>query len=78
MLNGDLQPVYRVPRGSTLTTDMPQHMEKMLERTATDQQLVDIIVKAQGTEERLVVRWYYYYIYFIFFYIFFIFLYFFD
>ncbi|XP_064191845.1 PWWP domain-containing DNA repair factor 3A-like isoform X2 [Anguilla rostrata] len=48
LLQGILQPVYRVGKGTTM--EVPAHIA---ERTATEQALVDFIVKERGTEEQL-------------------------
>ncbi|KAJ8381226.1 hypothetical protein SKAU_G00020040 [Synaphobranchus kaupii] len=52
LLQGILQPVYRV--GKQTTIQLPAHIQATVERTATEQALVDLIVKERGAEE----RWY--------------------
>jgi len=55
LLQGTLQPVYRVPRQKTISEKVPAHIEAVNVRTAEERKLVDFIVKLQGSEEHLVV-----------------------
>ncbi|CAM4635004.1 unnamed protein product [Leuciscus chuanchicus] len=55
LVQGTLQPVYRVPRQSAISEKVPAHIEAVENRTAEEKRLVDFIVKLQGSEEHLVV-----------------------
>ncbi|XP_051534434.1 PWWP domain-containing DNA repair factor 3B-like [Myxocyprinus asiaticus] len=50
LLQGTLQPVFRVPRQSAITEEVPVHMQAVIE----EKKLVDFIVQSQGAEQHLV------------------------
>lgn len=54
LVQGTLQPVYRVPRQSAVSEKVPVHIESVDHRTTEEKRLVDFIVKLQGSEEHLV------------------------
>lgn len=58
LVQGTLQPVYRVPRQSAVSEKVPVHIESVDDRTTEEKRLVDFIVKLQGSEEHLVVLLY--------------------
>lgn len=55
LVQGSLQPVYRVPRQKAVSEKVPAHIEAVNDRTAEEKKIVDFIVKSQGSEEHLVV-----------------------
>ncbi|KAL0963266.1 hypothetical protein UPYG_G00351900 [Umbra pygmaea] len=54
LLQGQLDPVYRVPRRRGLTEYRPLHMQAVTDRTAEEKRLVDFIVQSKGAEQHLV------------------------
>ncbi|XP_063760746.1 uncharacterized protein LOC134878570 [Eleginops maclovinus] len=53
LIKGDLPPVFRVPRQSGLTTQVPPHIQAVSGRTEAEKALVDFIVHSQGAEQHL-------------------------
>ncbi|KAL0970011.1 hypothetical protein UPYG_G00235900 [Umbra pygmaea] len=54
LLQGQLDPVYRVPRRRGITEYCPLHMQAVTDRTAEEKRLVDFIVQSKGAEQHLV------------------------
>ncbi|KAL0970147.1 hypothetical protein UPYG_G00237790 [Umbra pygmaea] len=54
LLQGQLDPVYRVPRRRGITEYRPLHMQAVTDRTAEEKRLVDFIVQSKGAEQHLV------------------------
>ncbi len=55
LLQGTLQPIFRVPRKRAITEEIPAHMQAVFDRTAEEKRLVDFIVQSPGAEQHLVV-----------------------
>ena len=55
LLQGTLQPVFRVPRKTATTEEVPVHMQAVIDRTAEEKRIVDFMVQSQGAEQHLVV-----------------------
>ena len=55
LIKGDLPPVFRVPRQSGLTTQVPPHIQAVSGRIEAEKALVDFIVHSQGAEQHLMV-----------------------
>ncbi|XP_073672325.1 PWWP domain-containing DNA repair factor 3A-like [Paramisgurnus dabryanus] len=53
LVQGTLQPVYRVPRSKAVSKNVPVHIKAVSDRTTEEKRLVDFIVKLQGSEEHL-------------------------
>ncbi|XP_073714361.1 PWWP domain-containing DNA repair factor 3B [Misgurnus anguillicaudatus] len=54
LLQGTLQPIYRMPRKRAITEEIPVHMQAVFDRTAEEKRLVDYIVQSPGAEQHLV------------------------
>ncbi|KAL0149466.1 hypothetical protein M9458_055254, partial [Cirrhinus mrigala] len=54
LLQGILQPVYRVPRQCAISEEIPLHIEAVDVHTTEEKRLVELIVKLQGSEQHLV------------------------
>ena len=55
LVKGELPPVFRVPRQSGLTTQVPPHLQAVSGRTEAEKALVNFIVHSQGAEQHLMV-----------------------
>ncbi|KAL0967033.1 hypothetical protein UPYG_G00303710 [Umbra pygmaea] len=54
LLQGQLDPVYRVRGRRGITEYRPLHMQAVTDRTAEEKRLVDFIVQSKGAEQHLV------------------------
>ncbi|KAL7402326.1 hypothetical protein ABVT39_013218 [Epinephelus coioides] len=54
LLEGALEPVFRVPRWRTITDEVPLHLQAVTDCTEGEKTLVDFIINSQGAEQHLV------------------------
>ncbi len=55
LIQGTLQPIFRVPSKRAIPEEIPAHMQAVFDRTAEEKRLVDFIVQSPGAEQHLVV-----------------------
>ncbi|KAG9275225.1 hypothetical protein AMEX_G9711 [Astyanax mexicanus] len=57
LLQGTLQPLFRVSR--SITSDIPPHVQTMVNRTAQEKKLVDFAVQDHGVRQHLLCFWHF-------------------